>query len=198
MNPKDRNAVIRECIAALPLDGQEDTPNTPVWLRQANAIRRLEALLSPIDQGEASEPLQSARADEAPADHGPGADAQGEAGTEWLRKPLHRDNTRFAFLYPEGGGEKVGDPNLSDWTPDERTVSHVADMVEAWSRNGLSEETNIILAVADDIRGTLPKQPDRAEELVRAWEATGATMTRDAREGAEFFARWLLSRGEIK
>lgn len=55
---------------------------------------------------------------------------------------------------------------VADFVPCERTVRHVAAMVEDWANNALSSETSrMIAAVAKDILiNALPKK-DRAEEL---------------------------------
>lgn len=70
--------------------------------------------------------------------------------------------SRDCLLSPTDQGE--AGTQQPDWTPCERTVRHVADMVEAWSRNGLSAETNFILAAAAaDIRRTLPKHAEAGD-----------------------------------
>lgn len=108
--------------------------------------------------------------------------AQEAAGEVW---------ERGADAQGEAGARTFNDCTF-DWTLDERTVAAVIDWYEEQYPYSIGHE----LAR----KHFLPKKPDRAEELVREWGATlrVGEYVGNPEEVARAFARWLLSRGEIK
>jgi hypothetical protein len=174
MTQEDRDSVIRQCIAALPVRRYDMQ-----WQRAAGyddcydlSVQALTALLSETDHSEASEPLQSARSDVAPVDHGPGADAHGETGAP----KTYEDGIRACI-------EALPDRIATYVTLDGIPVA-LEGISNAASRKALE--------------ALLPTPPDPAKALVDSYQQKlGCYLTDGERATLNGFAEMLITEGRI-
>lgn len=173
-----RRKVIQECLDKLPASA-EGFDNAGEMLISCELA--IEALLRP-DPAEAGEPLQSARSNITPVDHGLGADAQEEAGEPY---------------------ERSGEAQLVDWTPCERTLRLAAREAQRccpkiYENGGGAAYNDGVADAVRNIESLLPKK-DPAEELVMEFIGgphDNPHIDMDAR--MKLFARWLFSTNKLK